>query len=220
MLFSGLTQGVFPSHRFGLLIDILLVLQFPIFHSFFLSKRGRRFLQFLFPKEIGKDLVTTTFGLVASVQLLVVFLFWTPLGGVWFKPYGILLYIWSGFYIASWGLLVRALWEAGLELHTGALGWTAVVREKRPEYPKPAMHGLHGACRQPIYLCFSLIILTAPVWGIDHVIIAVTWVLYCVIGPRLKEKRLLNVYGDSYREYQERTSYMIPFGRLRGGESN
>ncbi|MBN8548927.1 MAG: isoprenylcysteine carboxylmethyltransferase family protein [Deltaproteobacteria bacterium] len=210
MLFYGLTRGLLPLQHFGRVTNAALLVQFPVFHSFFLSRRGRAILAAPFPKEIGANMQTTTFGLIASIQLLAVFLFWVPEGSIWYAPKGNLLVAWTVVYVASWLLLARALAEAGLAMQTGYLGWRSVVANQRPQYPKPRFEGLHRMCRHPIYLSFALVILTAPVWGVDHVMLALVWVTYCMVGPRLKEKRFLAYYGDEYERYRERTPYLIP----------
>ena len=214
MLFWGLTRSALPIHWFGRKANIILLLQFPVLHSFFLSRRGRAVLEAPFPKKISRDLVSTTFGVVASLQLIAVFALWVPSGEIWFTPTGLTLYLWTLAYAASWILLAIALKEAGLAMQTGFLGWSAVVTKSKPRYPKPATRGLHSLCRHPIYLSFALVILTAPVWSFDHAALALVWVLYCMIGPLFKERRLVKIHGEDYERYREATPYIIP--NLRG----
>lgn len=209
-LFEGLTVSFFPIGENGRVLNILLLAQFPLLHSFLLSKKGRRILEVPYPKEIAKDLSTTTFSLISSLQLLLVFLLWTPNQQIWFSPSGSILYIWTSFYIASWILLIVALSEAGMAMQTGSLGWWAVAHGKKPEYPKLCEKGLHNQCRHPIYLAFSLIILTAPIWSFDHLAISIVWVTYCFLGPLLKEQRYNKMLKNEYQLYQKNTPYMLP----------
>lgn len=213
MIFFGVTKGIFPLGSYGRFWNVLLLLQFPIGHSFLLSQNGRRMLARMLPGQFGRDMLTTTFALVASLQLCAVFLFWSPDGAVWFAASGAVLYIFSGLYALSWLLLIRSLFEAGLSLQTGYLGWLSVVRGKKPEYPPPPFEGLHGRCRQPIYLSFVLILLTAPVWGVDHLILSIVWVSYCLIGPLFKEKRFLRLHGSDFEKYQQSTPYFLPISK-------
>ncbi len=209
-LFEGATISFFPLGEYGRALNILLLLQFPIFHSFFLSKTGRRLLEKPFPQEIGGALTSTTFSLISSVQILLVFLFWTPSSEIWFAPSGMLLYLMTALYGISWVLLIIAIKEAGISLQTGALGWMSIVKGEKPKYPRFCETGLHGKCRHPIYLSFALIILTGPVWGVDHLILAIIWVTYCVAGPLLKERRYLKIYGAAYQLFRQRTPYLLP----------
>jgi hypothetical protein len=78
------------SRGSAILLDLVLLLQFPALHTLMLRPSGRRFLASLFPGELGKHLVTTTFVIAASLQLLVLFIFWVPLGAVTWEPTGTL----------------------------------------------------------------------------------------------------------------------------------
>jgi protein-S-isoprenylcysteine O-methyltransferase Ste14 len=210
MIFEGLSKSFFPLGKYGGYVNILLLLQFPLLHSFFLSPRGRRILEMPFPKAIAKDLFTTSFSLFSSLQLLCVFLFWTPTSNPWFIPHGALLYVWSGVYIAAWGLLIVALSEAGMAMHSGSLGWRAVARREKPQYPPLCKTGLHSSCRHPIYLAFALILITAPVWSFDHLMLAVVWVGYCLVGPLFKEQRQIKIFKSDYTGLRQSTPYIIP----------
>jgi protein-S-isoprenylcysteine O-methyltransferase Ste14 len=103
--------------------------------------------------------------------------------------------------------------EAGLALQTGALGWLAVARGARPAHPPLPTRGLHGLCRQPIYVSFALTTLTVPTWTPDQAAIAAVFVAYCVVGPRRKEARFARWFGDEFRRYRERVPYWLPFPR-------
>lgn len=213
MLATGLTSGILPiGGAYGRLINTLLLIQFPVFHSFFLTPIGKKILVSPFPKEIAKDLITTTYAFVASIQLLVVFVFWTPATNAWFVPPHSIFLPWILVYGISWIILMKALAEAGMAMHTGALGWRSVVTGKQVVYPQIPTAGLHSQCRHPIYLAFSLIILTAPVWSFDHFMLASIWVLYCLIGPKFKERRIQARSKDQYEKIKQHTPYLIPRG--------
>ena len=66
-------------------VNFLLILQFPAIHSILLTKRGRKFLSWLIPGRHGETLATTTYAIIASVQLLALFALWTPLGIAWWR---------------------------------------------------------------------------------------------------------------------------------------
>lgn len=211
MLFWGMTRGILPlGGEWGRSVNILLLLQFPILHSFFLGRTGRSILVKLYPEELGMDLLTTTFTTLASIQLLAVFLFWTPYAAVWWRPRGAALAMMSSAYVLSWIYLLRALYDSGMAVQSGFLGWSSVYRQRKPKYPDLPTGGTYAWSRQPIYLGFALIVLSAPVWSFDHAVLAVVWCGYCFYGPRLKERRLLRRHGDRYRDYQQRVPYFFP----------
>lgn len=191
----------------ALAIDLLLVLQFPLIHSVLLSPAGRIFLSRLFPGEIGKHLVTTTFVIAASAQLLLLFTLWTHIGSVEWRPAQPLLTAWTTLYGVSWALLALAMTNAGLGTQMGFLGWVSLFRGKAPVYRSFPQHGLYRVCRHPVYFAMALVSVTGPIWNVDHLIVATIFVTYCVVGPRLKERRLLKTFGSQFQTHMKE----IPF---------
>jgi hypothetical protein len=141
-LYFGLGIGLHfqlgPKSRF--LLNSLLVLQFPLVHSWFLARRGRTWLLRLAPGAVATDLTTTTFAAIASLQIALAFGLWVPSGIVWWQPRGLALVAHTTVYALAWLFLIKALWDAGLGLQTGALGWRAVFRGQKPIY---------GTCANP-----------------------------------------------------------------------
>ena len=194
----------------GGVVDGVLVLQFVVIHSFLLSARGRALLARFAPFGIGRELSTTSFAAIASLQLLLTFVAWSPIGPVWWEPHGTLRVVMSAAYAISWGLLLKAMADAGLALQTGFLGWGAVVRDRAPRYEDFPARGLFRYVRQPIYVAFALTLWTGPVWTPDHLLLAAAWTLYCVAGPALKERRYRAVYGDRFERYRQLVPYWFP----------
>jgi len=90
-LHEGLRTGLGPFEGWAALAaNAALVLQFPLLHSLLLSKRGRPWLAKLAPASLARPLGTTLFATFASLQLLAVFLLWSPSGVVLFEPSGAL----------------------------------------------------------------------------------------------------------------------------------
>jgi protein-S-isoprenylcysteine O-methyltransferase Ste14 len=210
MLYFGMTRGIAPLHYGGRILNILLLIQLPVMHSFFLSRKGSRLLISLFPKRVGSAFAITIYSTIASLQVLVLFVLWNPDSNVWFVPTGWLLTLWNLTYVISWILLARSIFEAGAAVQTGYLGWSSVFLGRPLRFPPLPTSGLHSVIRHPIYLSFALITLTGPFWGFDHLILAGIIVPYCVFGPLLKERRIRGRIEDQYNEYAKRTPYMAP----------
>ena len=192
------------------LCNLLLVAQFPVIHSYLLSSKGQKLLDLLVPKDIAKDMRSTTYVITASIQLLITFTAWSPSGSIWFKASGMLFYLLTILFLCSWLLLLKSMSDSGLSVQSGSLGWTSVLLAKKPNYPRFATHGLFKYCRQPIYLSFALILWTTPVWTPDQLMIAVLWTLYTFIGPIFKERRYTKFYGKDFQEYQKKVPYYFP----------
>jgi protein-S-isoprenylcysteine O-methyltransferase Ste14 len=195
------------------LANAALIAQFPLAHSLLLTPRGGRLLARLAPGGHGATLATTTYAIVASLQLLALFALWTPSGIVWWRAEGWALWAVCAAYAASWLLLAKASFDAGAEVQSGALGWLSLAAGRRPVFPDMPEHGTFRAVRQPIYVAFALTLWTVPVWTPDQLALATSYTAYCLLAPRLKERRFAARYGARFAAYRERTPYALP--RLR-----
>ena len=218
-MFFGMSEslGRVPA-PWSYVANLFLVLQFPILHSLLLSKKGRWALNWLAPGDVAGTLSTTTFATVASVQLFVLFAFWTPTGVIWWRAEGTVFYTICGAYAVSWVLLIKASYDAGAEVQSGALGWMSLAQNKRPLFPDMPVDGLFRLIRQPIYVSFALTLWTVPVWTPDQLFLAIVLTAYCLLAPRLKEKRFAERYGERFERYRKDVPYIIP--KLRNASQN
>ena len=60
--------------------NAFLLAQFPLAHSLLLSPFGARVLKRLAPPVIAARMPTTTYVIVAAIQVLLLFVLWTPSG--------------------------------------------------------------------------------------------------------------------------------------------
>ena len=67
------------------IVNALLILQFPLLHSFLMHRRGRKYVAAVVPGSRGRTLAASTFATISALQLILVFLAWTPTGIVWFN---------------------------------------------------------------------------------------------------------------------------------------
>lgn len=197
---------------YAVLANALLIAQFPIVHSLLLTGKGMQVLSRLVPGPHGGTLGTTTYAIIASVQLLALFALWTPSGIVWWRAEGWAYYVIISAYAVSWLLLLKASWDAGAEVQSGALGWMSLMRNAKPVFPDMPTGGLFRLIRQPIYVAFALTLWTVPVWTPDQLALALVLTAYCLAAPKLKERRFEKRYGDRFRAYKRDVPYAIPGG--------
>lgn len=210
-MFFGMSRslGAVPW-PYAALTNAALLLQFPIVHSLLLTGRGSRWLTRLVPGAYGGTLATTTYAIIASVQLLLLFALWTPSGVIWWQAEGVAFFAVVCAYAASWGLLIKASFDAGAEVQSGALGWMSMLQNIKPRFPGMPTTGLFRVIRQPIYVAFALTLWTVPVWTPDQLALALTLTAYCLAAPMLKERRFEKRYGDSFRAYRREVPYAAP----------
>jgi methanethiol S-methyltransferase len=210
-MFFGLSKslGTVPWPLAGL-ANAALIVQFPSAHSLLLTGPGGRVLARLIPGPHGQTLATTTYAIIASVQLLALFALWTPSGIVWWQAEGTLFWVVAAAYATSWLILLKASFDAGAEVQSGALGWISLLARIRPVFPDMPTLGLFRLIRQPIYVAFALTLWTVPVWTPDQLMLAMAFTAYCLLAPRLKERRFAARYGARFDTYRAEVPYVLP----------
>ena len=158
----------------------------------------------------GKTLATTTYAIIASAQLLALFVLWTPSGIVWWRAEGAVFWAVVAAYGASWLILLKASFDAGAEVQSGALGWMSLMARIRPVFPDMPTQGLFRVIRQPVYVAFTLTLWTVPVWTPDQLVLAISFTAYCLLAPRLKERRFAARYGSRFDHYRAAVPYAVP----------
>ena len=214
-MFFGMSRslGTVPW-PYAALANAALALQFPLVHSLLLTKRGGRWLSRIVPGSFGGTLSTTTYAIIASLQLLTLFALWTPSGIIWWEAEGAARVAMIGLYATSWLLLIKASFDAGAEVQSGALGWLSMLQNRKPRFPDMPTTGLFRVIRQPIYVAFALTLWTVPVWTPDQLLLAIVLTAYCLLAPMLKERRFDARYGERFRNYKRRIPYALPsFGK-------
>ena len=210
-MFFGMSEslGTVPA-PLSYLVNALLLIQFPLAHSILLTTRGGKWLLRLAPREHSSTLMTTTYAIVASSQLLLLFALWTPSGVVWWRAEGGVFWLMCSLYAGAWLLLIKASYDAGAEVQSCALGWMSLMAKIKPVFPDMPTGGLFRVIRQPIYVAFALTLWTVPVWTPDQLAVAIVLTAYCLGAPILKERRFTARYGDRFAAYKARVPYAMP----------
>lgn len=186
-----------------------LLVQFPLGHSLLLTRRGGALL--------GGALTTTRYVIVASLQVLLLYLAWSPSGTIWWQASGAAAVVLTSLYAAGWLLLLKAMVDAGIELQTGSLGWCALFRNRKPVFPPMPTRGLFRIVRQPIYVSFAITVWTVPVWTPDQLVLACGLTAYCLIGPLFKEARFSRRFGREFVAYKAAHPYWLAIPRRLSG---
>jgi methanethiol S-methyltransferase len=210
-MFFGLSASFGSvSWPWALLANAALLAQFPLGHSLLLTVRGRALLTRLVPGHHGRTLSTTTYAIIASLQLLALFALWTPSGIIWWRAEGWVFWLVCASYAGAWLLLIKASFDAGPEVQSGSLGWLSLMQNIRPIFPDMPQTGLFRFIRQPIYVAFALTLWTVPVWTPDQFALAVSFTAYCLVAPLMKERRFTALYGERFTAYQRTVPYAWP----------
>ena len=197
----------------ALLLDVALLSLFGLQHSVMARAGFKRWWTRIVPRPIERS----TYVLLASLTLLLVFGQWRPLPGVVWAvehPAGQAL-LWSVFGL-GWLLVVVSTFVFDHFALTGLRqAWSDGRRRPSPPTPfrTPALYRL---VRHPMMLGFLLAFWAPPRMSSGQLLFAVGMSAYVLIGLRYEERDLVRDFGARYRRYQQRVPMLIPWFQRRG----
>jgi len=191
----------------ALAIDVGLLGLFAVQHSLMARPFFKRWLTRLIPESAERS----TYVLFSSLALIVMFVFWQPLGGlVWdvrdplwqavlytLFAFGWLLVLVSTFLINHFDLFgLRQVW---LQL----LG--------RPYRPlKFGTPGPYKLVRHPLYLGWLFAFWATPTMTGTHLLFAFMTTAYILVAIQFEERDLVESLGDDYVQYRRKVPMIIP----------
>jgi len=95
---------------------------------------------------------------------------------------------------------------------TGACDFLGFAQLRRGPAERPLLvtSGYYAVVRHPLYLFCIAFLLLNPVMTAQWLLLTVLSALYFVIGGLVEERRLLEEFGDQYRQYRRRVPFIIP----------
>jgi protein-S-isoprenylcysteine O-methyltransferase Ste14 len=191
-----------------LLVDMVLLSVFALQHSVMARKPFKRWWTRLVPPAVERS----TYVLLASLVLILVFWQWRPLPAVvWHVTEPALSFGLMGLASAGWLLVLLSTF---LINHFELFGLHQVVLNllKRPAAePKFRTPFLYKVVRHPLYLGFIIAFWATPLMTAGHLLFAGVTTSYILIAIALEERDLIDVFGDEYRHYRERVAMLVPF---------
>jgi protein-S-isoprenylcysteine O-methyltransferase Ste14 len=208
-----------PNRGLGvaLLIDAALLGIFAVQHSVMARPAFKRMLTRLIPEAAERS----TYVLMSSLALMLLFRFWEPMGGVVWSvqnPVGsALLHI--GFAFGWLTVLVTTF----LINHFDLFGLRQVWKFFRGERYVPLKFvtpGPYKLVRHPLYVGWLISFWCTPHMTLAHLVFAVMTTGYILIAIQLEERDLVTIHGADYLEYSRKTPKLMPnLGRVEAETS-
>ena len=191
----------------ALLINAALLAVFAVQHSVMARPAFKRMWTQIIPKQAERS----TYVLLSSLALIVLFRLWQPMGGVvWNVEQPVFSAVLYGLF--ALGFLV-VLVSTFLINHFDLFGLRQVYLYLRGREYTQLRFGtpiLYRHVRHPLYLGWLLAFWATPTMTIAHLVFAVATTAYIFIAIQLEEKDLIDIYGNDYRRYRESVPMILP----------
>ena len=200
-------SGPASSLPTALLTNLVLMSIFAVQHSG-MARQGfkRLFAQFASPA-----IERSTYVLLASLTLILLFWQWRPIPAVvWSIENPVLAGVVMAGSFAGW---LTVLYSSFLISHFELFGLTQVVSHFAGRVIEPMKFktpGLYRMIRHPIYLGFIIAFWCAPTMTLGQLLFASVTTAYIFVGIYLEERDLVSLFGNEYRRYRERVAMLLP----------
>jgi methanethiol S-methyltransferase len=201
-----LTGPLWPAF----LVNLGLMALFGLQHSIMARPGFKAWWTRIVPKAAERS----TYVLLSSLLLILLYWQWRPLPTVlWQVDH----WLGQAFFALLMGVGVGLILVSSFLInHFELFGLQQVYQNLRSAKPAPAHFGtpwLYQLVRHPLHLGTTTVLWATPTMTAGHLLFAVVMTIYIVIGIYYEERDLVRHFGDTYREYQQKTPMLLPSPR-------
>lgn len=199
----------------ALLINLGLIALFGLQHSIMARQGFKRWWTQYVPRPIERS----TYVLLTSVILIVMFMQWRPMTDVIWSVDGMGgTVLWAGFGF-GWLLVLASTFMVN---HFELFGLSQVFQNFRQKVHVPPafqVQWLYRIIRHPLYLGMIIGFWSIPHMTEGHLILAAGFTVYTLIGIRYEERDMAEFHGVAYEEYRAKVTMLVPgLGKVVPGQ--
>lgn len=197
----------------ALLVNVAVLVLFGVQHSVMARPGFKRIWTKLVPQAAERS----TYVLVASLVLMLVFWAWRPLPQlVWSidQPGAALLL--GGISWLGWGLvLLSTFLISHFHLFGLSQGFAALLKRSHAAEPHFVTPSLYRWMRHPLYAGFILAFWAGPQMSLGQLVFASVMSAYILIAIGYEERDLIATFGERYLRYKQSVGMFWPKARPR-----
>jgi protein-S-isoprenylcysteine O-methyltransferase Ste14 len=204
---KGIDSGPETTLPESLIVNLILLGLFAVQHTIMARPAFKKWWTGIIPEPIERS----TFVLVASLLLLLLYWQWRPMTGpVWNVEHSVGIMILTAFFWLGW---IMVLLSTFMIDHFDLFGLRQVYLPLvKKEYSgikfKTIM--LYKFVRHPIMLGFIIAFWATPHMTTGHLLFAGMTTIYILIGLQFEEHDLKIAIGPDYEDYSRRVPMLIP----------
>tara|TARA_R110000737_G_scaffold69142_1_gene97462 strand:- start:1145 stop:1894 length:750 start_codon:yes stop_codon:yes gene_type:complete len=214
---KGIDTGTEIDMMTALLTNISLLSLFAIQHSVMARPAFKNW----WVKIIGKPAERSTYILLTSLTLLLIFWKWQPMTDtVWTVENSTIAMGIQVLYFIGWLIVLLSTFMIS---HFELFGLTQIVdnlKNRVSKSPSFQVNYFYGLVRHPIMLGFLIAFWATPTMTTGHLLFAAVTTVYILVAVKfLEERDLKKALGDTYVSYQKKVPMLIPFTKLSKQQS-
>lgn len=211
----SIDSGAVEPFGTALLINAVLLALFAVQHSVMARPGFKRAWTKIIPKSIERS----TYVLVSSLLLMLLFWQWRPMPEpVWTVSNSIgSSLLWAAF-VLGWLIVLVSTF---LINHFDLFGLRQVMlhlQQKEYTFPGFSVKGLYKFLRHPIMLGFIIAFWATPTMSLGHLIFSIATTAYILVGVFFEERDLVKAHGQDYLNYRKQVPMLVP--GLRSSRAN
>lgn len=203
---KGIDEGPGVPLIKSLTIDVALLGLFAVQHSVMARSWFKKRLTRIIPEPAERS----TYVLFSSLTLFALYLWWQPMTTeIWTVTGVVAILIWS-LYVLGWLIAVSSTFLIDHSRLFGLRQAYAYLQGKDLPPQNFQIPGFYRYVRHPLLAGFLLAFWSTPQMTAGHLLFAIATTGYIVIGAKLEERVLVNIFGDTYRQYRQDVPMFIP----------
>lgn len=204
---KGIDSGA-PGPLLGsVIVNMLLMGLFAVQHSVMARPEFKRWWTKFIPEPIERS----TYVLLSSLALLLLYWQWQPIPGLVWSVEGAGAAILWAICALGWAVVLLSTLMIG---HFELFGLQQVyqnLKNLQPSEPTLITPGFYALVRHPIMTGFIIAFWATPQMSWGHLLFAAVTTIYIVLALQFEERDLIGIFGERYREYRSKVPMLVPF---------